>query len=328
MKTLRARLIRPLALLILPRGLLGLVGLRSGVAHAATVCPSPGSLKGVDVSVYQGSIDWTQVAQAGISFGYARVMDGSFIDTTFQTNFAGMKSAGVKRGAYLFFEPGEDPVAQANAFLSSLSQAGFTSGDLIPAIAVETTGGQSPTMLASKLQTMVQTIQAALGVSPVIYTAANFWNSPVQSTAFSSNPLWIANWGVSCPHIPIGWSTWTVWQYADNGTVPGIIGSVDLNQSNGPTLPIFNAAAQISYLTNLVNSFGLNPGIQKTLDDELNVAAAAVNAGKPEKACAVLYLFIVEVKLLTGHGITSSQASQLLATAKLIRTTLDCSSIM
>lgn len=238
-----------LTALILLGVLVTFIGAGTPSAHAAThtaiaadprICPSPDSLQGVDVSEYDGTIDWTQVAQAGKSFGYARAMDGAtFIDPTFQTNFAAMKSAGIKRGAYIFFEPGQDPTAQANAFLSSLSQAGFTFGDLIPVIDVEVTGGQSSATIVSNLQTMVQTIQAALGVRPVIYTSANFWNNFVGSTAFSGNPLWIANWGVTCPNIPIGWNTWTVWQYTDLGSVPGIPGSVSLSQSNGPTLPIY-----------------------------------------------------------------------------------------
>lgn len=210
MKTRRVYLI-PLALLILLVGLLKLAGQRPGLAHAATVCATGGSMQGVDVSQYNGSIDWMQVAQAGISFGYARANDGTrFNDPTFQTNFADMKSAGVKRGAYLFFEPGSDPVAQADALLSSLSQAGFTSGDLIPAIDVEVTNGQSPPTIASNLQMVVNTIQAALGVSPVIYTSANYWNGSVSSTAFAGNPLWIADWLVNCPVTPEGWNTWTL----------------------------------------------------------------------------------------------------------------------
>lgn len=220
------------------------IGVGTPPAHAATdivVCPSAGGLRGVDVSVYNRTIDWMQVKRAGISFGYARVNDGVTIkDPTFQTNFAAMKTAGVKRGAYLFFEPGQDPTAQADALLLSLSQAGFTFGDLIPVIDVEVTGGQSPATIVSNLQTVVHTIQAALGVSPVIYTTAGFWNSRVGgSTAFAGDPLWVANWGVTCPHIPLGRTTWTLWQYSDLGSIPGIVGPVDLDQSNGPKLPIY-----------------------------------------------------------------------------------------
>ncbi|GCE19719.1 GH25 family lysozyme [Dictyobacter kobayashii] len=192
------------------------------------------------MSQVQGTIDWTQVAQAGKSFGYAKATEGTtFIDPTFQTNFAAMKVAGVKRGAYLFFHPGEDPTAQANFFLSILMQNGFTAGDLIPAIDVEVADGVPPSTVVSSLQTAVHTIQAALGVSPVILTNTGFWEGIGAPTAFSGNPLWIAQFGVPCPNIPSTWSTWGLWLYSDSGSVPGIAGSADLDQSNGPTLPIY-----------------------------------------------------------------------------------------
>jgi lysozyme len=221
-------------------------------ASSAPVCPNPNAgtpQQGVDVSSYDGSIDWTRVKNAGKSFGYARVGDGTgFLDPDFQTNFTGMKSAGIKPGAYLFFEPGADPVAQANALLSALTQAGFTVGDLLPAIDVEVAGGQQPALVAAHLQTMVNTIQTALGASPLIYTAAPAWNSIVGSTAFFGDPLWVANWGVSCPNLPPGWANWAIWQYRDNGSVPGITGAVDLNESNGSTLPVYNPVLTVTAL--------------------------------------------------------------------------------
>ena len=329
MKTLRVRLMLPLALLILLVGPLGLVSQHSGLAHAATdltVCPSGTPRRGVDVSHYDGSIDWTQVATAGISFGYAKATEGTtFIDPSFQTNFAAMKAAGVKRGAYLFFRPRADPTAQVNFFLSTLLKNGFTSGDLIPVIDVEVTDGLSSAVLASNLQMAANTIQAALGVSPVIYSSAVFWNGSVGSTAFGGDPLWVANWAVNCPNIPLGWSTWTLWQYADNGTVSGIPSSVDLDQSNGPTLPIYNVASLISDLITLVNSFNLSPGgIQTSFDSQLQVVQADLAANNTAQACSDLTSFINHVNAQSGKLLTTAQASQLLATAKQVQTILAC----
>ncbi|MBV9022998.1 MAG: hypothetical protein JO362_04150 [Streptomycetaceae bacterium] len=210
-----------------------------GDASAAMVCPPAKSLSGVDVSSYNGVIDWSQVANAGYSFGYARIGDGLFPDPNFQANFAGMKAAGLKPGGYLFFEPAEDPHAQASAMLAALSTAHFAPGDLIPALDVETTGGLSPMALAASIQTAVNDIKTALGVTPVIYTAKGFWDSNVSLTDNFGAPLWIANWGVPCPNTPDAWSTWALWQYTDAGTVPGIPNTTNLDRSFGPNLPIF-----------------------------------------------------------------------------------------
>jgi hypothetical protein len=67
----------------------------------------------------------------------------------------------------------------------------------------------------------------------MVYTAEGFWNSDVDSSAFASNPLWVANWGVTCPDVPTGWTGWDFWQNADNGTVNGISGNVDTDEFNG-----------------------------------------------------------------------------------------------
>ncbi|HUZ81318.1 MAG TPA: GH25 family lysozyme [Gaiellaceae bacterium] len=192
------------------------------------------------MSSSQGTIDWSQVAASGIAFGYARVADGTtFVDPDFSTNLAGMKAAGLKAGGYLFFEPNQDPVAQANALVSGLEQAGFGPGDLVPMLDVEVSDGQSESTVAANLQTAGNRIHTELGVYPLVYTSASGWNTIVGSSAFGSWPLWIANWNVSCPSIPSSWSAWELWQYADNGSVPGISTAVDQDRDNG-SLPIWS----------------------------------------------------------------------------------------
>src|SRR6185369_4869539 len=68
-----------------------------------TQCAGAHTLQGIDVIVWQGHIDWPQVARSGRAFAIARVSDGFYMDTTFQTNYAGIKHAGMVRGAYQFF---------------------------------------------------------------------------------------------------------------------------------------------------------------------------------------------------------------------------------
>jgi len=205
-----------------------------------TSCPSGTSSYGVDVSSFQGTIDWSQAAASGIAFGYARVADGTtFVDPDFSTNFAGMKAAGLKAGGYLFFEPNQDPLAQANALVSGLEQAGFGPGDLVPMLDVEVSDGQSTSTVAAKLESAGNRIHAELGVYPLVYTSVSGWNTIVGSSAFSGWPLWIANWNVTCPNIPSAWSTWELWQYADNGSVPGISTPFDQDRDNG-SLPIWS----------------------------------------------------------------------------------------
>jgi lysozyme len=209
------------------------------------------------VSYYQGSaqnpptsINWVQVAQSGLSFAYARAADGLYFpDPDFYTNYAGIKGAGMKAGAYLFYEPNQDPTAQANVLVTHLQEAGFAPGDLEPVFDVEVTDGQSPATIAANLQTSINVVQQALGTPSVIYTSWGFWNYSVNSTAFSANPLWVANWLVTCPTLPIGWSTWSIWQYNDNSTVPGITGSVDGDESNGSALPIYPGSGSMTPTT-------------------------------------------------------------------------------
>ncbi len=192
-----------------------------------TICgqPSNGPVQGVDVSVYQGNFDWGAAKAGGTVFGYARISDGTgTIDSTFDGNWANMKSAGVLRGAYQFFEPGEDETAQANLMVQKVGQLG--AGDLPAMIDVEVTGGQTGATILAKVQHWLQIVQAGTGKAPIIYTGSYFWEGNVGA-ALNGTMLWTADYGPSCPLVPNGWSGWAFWQYGDGG------GSLDHDVFNG-----------------------------------------------------------------------------------------------
>jgi len=223
--------------------IIGATLLSSQPCDAVVVCPGPSTLLGVDVSQFQGTVDWNTVAASGIQFAFARVSDGSRLDDEFDQNYAAIKAAGLIRGAYQFFEPGQDPSAQAALVLQKIGTLDV--GDLPPVLDVEVTGGQSSAPLAADVQTWVSIVQQATGRAPIIYTGIGFWNSSVVAS-FGADPLWVANWGVSCPNLPFGWQNWVFWQYADNGSVPGISSSVDLDEFNGGLVDLNNLAANYS----------------------------------------------------------------------------------
>ncbi len=181
--------------------------------------------------MFQGTVDWTKVKASGMAFAFARLSDGSFLDTEFDANWNGIKAAGMVRGAYQMFEPGEDPTAQANIVIQKVAM--LQPGDLPVVLDMEITGGQSAATIVANAQTWIAKVQAGTGRIPMIYTAPGFWNADVGSTAFSANPLWAANWGVTCPSLAEGWANWAFWQFSDSGTVSGIPATVDLDEYNG-----------------------------------------------------------------------------------------------
>jgi lysozyme len=200
--------------------------------------------EGIDVSAFQGSsIAWHSVAASGISFAYIRAGDGAGSpDGQFGSNWRGAAAAGVTPGAYLFFEPNQSPVAQANLLISQLRSVGFTHGDLVPAIDVETTDGEPRATVIANLRIAVNAVSAAIGSLPAIYASPSWWNGNINSSAFSLDPLWVANWFVSSPSVPAsnwGGTGWQVWQFSDNGSVPGIPGRVDLDRGGPGPLPYY-----------------------------------------------------------------------------------------
>lgn len=215
------------ALLAILSIMVTLVGMSRSVARASS------ARQGVDVSSWQGSINWASVASSGISFAYIRAGEGTGSpDSNFQVNWNRALAAGVTPGAYLFFHPSEDPNAQAQLLIRQLESVPFGRGDLIPAIDVETTDNQSQATVVTALQTLVHGVQAAIGALPAIYASPSWWDDYVNSSAFTADPLWLACWcsGGNPPGPAHNWGGfgWQAWQYTDAGSVPGVAGPVDL----------------------------------------------------------------------------------------------------
>jgi MYXO-CTERM domain-containing protein len=210
--------------------------------QATTVCGLGPTVKGIDVSFYQGNINWTQVKASGVHYAQIRVSDGLGVhDPKFDTYWHDSRVAGVKHGAYQFFEPGQDPIAQADYLLSKIGNE-IKSDDMPPMLDVEVTGGLGPAAVAANVKKWVDHVTNKLGRRPIIYTGYYFWRDSVGNANQGASPLWHAQYTTaSCPDInKPPWSTWTFWQYTSTGSVGGIAGNVDVDRFNGD-LNAFNA---------------------------------------------------------------------------------------
>jgi lysozyme len=199
---------------------------------ALRVCAEGATVEGIDVSYYQGKINWSKVAGTSVKFAFIRASYGSeFEDPRFQENWAGAKSAGIVRGAYQYFRPSQDPKEQAQVMIDLLADDPIGVGDLPAVLDVEQTDGLSSTKLRQRVQVWLDTVEAGTGKRPIVYTAA-FMQDAVGS-GFDDYALWAANYTSKCPLMPSGWDGWQFWQYSDKGTVAGITGAVDKDRFNG-----------------------------------------------------------------------------------------------
>ncbi|MCA9650027.1 MAG: glycoside hydrolase family 25 protein [Myxococcales bacterium] len=199
----------------------------------SVVCADGETLMGIDVSYYQGDIDWNAVAADGVTFAWVRVSHSlQFFDPQFEANLAGARAAGVHTGVYQYFEPSEDPVAQADLLLESMGP--LLPGDMPPMIDVESQDPVAAGAYVDAIQAWIDRIEEVTGVQPFIYTGYYYWNDNVGGSGqFASYPLWIANYNAGCPLIPDVWASWTIHQYCACESVAGISGAVDGDTFNG-----------------------------------------------------------------------------------------------
>ncbi|MEJ7734145.1 MAG: GH25 family lysozyme, partial [Polyangiaceae bacterium] len=186
-----------------------------------TVCADGPTIEGIDVAAYQPDTDWKKVADSGRRFAVIKATEGTgYVNSYFAQDWAGTKANGMVRGAYHYFRPDTDGVAQANHFLATV---GALDGDELLMLDLETTDGQSGATVGKRAKDWMETVEAATGKKPIMYTGPNFWDAVIGAPAgFAEYPLWIAHYGVDCPLVPGDWGKWKFHQYTSTGQVPGI----------------------------------------------------------------------------------------------------------
>lgn len=232
-----------------------LVALVASLAYLRT--SNPGAM-GIDVSHYQAQIDWETLAGSQqVQFVYVKATQGTKLDDDcYLPNVSQARKHGLKVGAYHFFRNGEDGVKQFQHF----SRVVGRDFDLIPMLDLEADGGKIADIgeYRRQIESFVQCCEREYGTPPILYSNISFWKDYVQPAA-SWCPYWAAwyplqksssglfGWIQAQASRLFSWLTgWTgrqkvmqlahptlrpvVWQYTDQGTLPGITGPVDLDE--------------------------------------------------------------------------------------------------
>ncbi len=186
------------------------------------------AVNGIDVSKWQGRIDWGRAKAAGANFAIIRAgsVDNSsgqcYTDTQLERNkIEAIKFMPV--GYYWYFRPNQNPINQADYFARLLNSMSW---NIYPAIDAEEYGGMSPESVMSAAWVMADRLVKSLAMdgrpgprvlTDMIYTSPGFWNSRVKRNTWAGKlPLYVAHWGVAKPLLPADWvsagATWKFWQ--------------------------------------------------------------------------------------------------------------------
>ena len=194
--------------------------------------PSGYQVHGIDVSHYQGDINWkmleqTRQGQFPIQFIFMKATEGGdYSDDRFTANFDSARAHGFIRGAYHFYNPKTDANKQADFFIQSVK---LEPGDLPPVLDIEKKG-KDMKKLQSDLKLWLRKVESHYGVKPIIYASYKFKTRYLNDSVFNTYPYWIAHYYVDSVRYE---GDWKFWQHTDVGTLPGIEEKVDLNVFNG-----------------------------------------------------------------------------------------------
>lgn len=189
-------------------------------------------IRGVDVSYYQGEIDWQVLAKENISFAFIKATEGSsHIDIKFKENWEQAGETDLKRGAYHFFSFESSGKTQAEHFISVVPK---TAGDISPVIDIEFYGDRfynrpNAAKTREELQDFLDMLEAYYGVKPIIYATESSYSTYIRGH-FDEYPLWIRNVYFS-PNMGMP-GKWTFWQYDSEAKLQGYSGEeehIDLN---------------------------------------------------------------------------------------------------
>lgn len=212
-----------------------------------------GRLPGIDVSRFQGTINWSKVGETNLRFAFVQASRGRGADCAvrssscgpdeyYDRNYERARKHGIRVGPYhRAFVQGStikrakaDARAEADVFVAEVGN--LTRKDLRPALDVETPfRGVNERRLRIWIRIWLRRVDKKLGPKPIIYTNTLSWAATGDTTEFANNGhrLWVANWDVRSPSVPAGnWGGrgWSIWQFTNSGRVRGISGDVDRNR--------------------------------------------------------------------------------------------------
>lgn len=186
--------------------------------------------RGIDVSAYQGYVNYNEVRNAGIDVVYIKASEGDYLeDPEFRNNYNDAKSNGLNIGFYHFIRArNEEEAIQEAEFFSRVISG--TEPNCKLAMDFEVFGDLSIYEINNISKVFLEKTQELTGKEMVIYS-----NTYDATTIFSEElasiyPLWVAQYGVSIPSDNGKWENWVGFQYWDRGSIPGIDGNVDLDR--------------------------------------------------------------------------------------------------
>ncbi|MDR6870664.1 lysozyme [Bosea sp. BE125] len=189
------------------------------------------AIQGIDISRWQGEIDWAKVKDADTRFAFIKATEGGdHLDPSFKRNWAEAKKHGIPRGAYHFVwwcRSAKDQVRWLKKHIPRDADA------LPPVLDVEWQNGSQCTRKISrdqalaKIREMLAALQAHTGKKPIIYTDINF-HEDVLEGEFNDYPYWLRSTAAPLKHR-YNREKWEFWQFTTTGQVPGISGDVDRN---------------------------------------------------------------------------------------------------
>ena len=212
----------------------GPTGFRWRALYGDAEYPEGYEIHGIDISHYQGKIDWEQLTNAMIKgcpvrFVIIKSTEGSSrLDENFRENFNQARDFGFIRGVYHFWSNKSTAREQAYYFLD---QVHLTDGDLPPVLDIEhKPADKSVEDFQRDVLTWLHIVEDKYHVKPIIYTYYKFKEQYLSAPVFEDYPYWIAHYYVDKVEYK---GKWKFWQHTDAGKLPGIKGYVDFNIYNG-----------------------------------------------------------------------------------------------
>lgn len=200
-------------------------------------------IKGIDVSHWQGNIDWKKVANDGVKFAFIKASEGSnYVDAKFKTNVEGANATGIKTGAYHYakFSSVPEAIKEANHFLSTV--AGLTLTYPLVLDLEEDKKKVGKKILTDAALAFLKVLTDAKR-SVILYSGKSFIENNLDESKFKDVPLWVARYNSTLGRKA------DIWQYASNGIVSGINGKVDMNWAYREFSPVIKSNKKYRLVT-------------------------------------------------------------------------------